>query len=102
MRRLLRAAVVVLAFGQVTGLWAELGGELCEIDCEDDAQGKSCPPSCTTCSCPMRAASPLIVARAVVAAPVPLVSRVARPARESLPASPDPSEILHVPRSPVA
>ena len=100
MRRLLRAAVLVLVFGQVTGIWVELGGDACEVGCEDDEQGATCPPSCA-CSCTMRAA-PMVAVRTTASAPAPTVSRVAPPPREAAPASPDPSEILHVPRSTVA
>jgi hypothetical protein len=65
----------------------------CSGDCTPDSDGPQCP-----CHCPSGAtAAPAMVAVATPA-PVARPSGVTFDAADQLPASPDPREILHVPR----
>ena len=93
--RIVMITVLLLAFGQASGIiW--FGDDACTQD-DCDCGGKQCPPNCPTCAC-----AP--TARTTAAPKITLIS----PAREVRPVefvalaqfvpSPDPSEILHVPR----
>lgn len=95
--------MLLLLLGQVTGLdlGALRGGDQCEENCEDEASGKSCPPACSTCSCTMRSAQPMLASHATTLV-IPSIARVEVAPPPSQPASPDPREILHVPKSLVA
>jgi hypothetical protein len=104
MARVVRVLLLVMMVGSATGIsLADLtGAEDCDARCEDEADGKSCPPACTTCCCSLRVAAPIVIARASAIVSVPLVSLLEPVAGDTVPTSPDPREILHVPRSVVA
>jgi len=97
--RIVVVAVLILAFGQSLGiLW--LDEDTCEDeDCSDAASGMPCPPDCPTCTC---APSPIMpVANVVVTEPLRIAHRVELTPREQFVPSPDPREILHVPKQSV-
>ena len=95
MLRILLVVTLLLAVGQASGvLW--LGGDTCGEDCPD---GKQCPPQCPTCTC-AGTSVPSIPAPVATIAPAPGVEHVVEfAAPDTLVPSPDPREILHVPRS---
>lgn len=94
--RLFLVLVLLLAFGQSSGVIV-LGGDDCsDGDCPD---GKQCPPECPTCTCAM-ASQPTVSAphqTITIPALTELVLEFATP--PVFAPSPDPREILHVPRS---
>ncbi len=94
--RILMLAVLVLAFGRASGVfWF---GDACSDRCADDcADGKQCPPGCPGCAC---AAAPqtMPAAKFTIATPARAVHSVVFVAPPQFVPSPDPSEILHVPR----
>jgi hypothetical protein len=101
MLRALFFAIFVLFVGQVTGATAALAAsEPCGESCPDDGPEERCAPSCTHCACGVQLA---------IALPGPrLVSTASPPAQRpddrvpaftaNAPPSPDPREILRVPR----
>ena len=94
--RLLLVIMLVVAFGQAAGV-PLLGADACDdIDCSD---GKLCPPQCPTCTCATTHA-PSLPAVAIAVAPLPQISSrvVVFPPARQFAASPDPAEILRVPR----
>jgi hypothetical protein len=88
---------MLFAFGQASGvIW--FGNDTCGSDCPDDCgDNRPCPPGCPTCAC----------APSTQTVPAPHIN-VTEPAREVrrvvyvVPAqfvtSPDPRDILHVPK----
>jgi len=89
-------AVLLFAFGQATGvIWL---GDTCGSDCPDDCGDKNpCPPGCPTCACaPTTQAVPS--ARIAVVTPVRDVQRVTTVAPAQFVPTPDPFDILHVPK----
>jgi hypothetical protein len=95
--RVVSLLLLILMLGQAAGL-SFAGEGACAEGCEDDGQGKDCPPVCPTCTCASRPAStPLDSQPAVVPLP-PLMKVVAAVLRERFPTSPDPREIIHVPK----
>ncbi len=93
--RILLVLALLLAFGQASGM--PVLGDTCGEDCPD---GKQCPPLCPTCACASASLPSVPAPVAVMAsplAPAPRVLVFAVPAPSGL--SPDPREILHVPRS---
>ncbi len=100
-----RALLLVLALLQATGLAAVIQRETCEAACRDDGCGGDCTPSndspTCACHCPVTPG---------INAPAFAVVRLAPSANgtvlifdrdERNHASPDPREILHVPRNAV-
>jgi hypothetical protein len=93
--RILLIIVLALAAGQAGGvLW--FGGDTCSDDCTD---GKQCPPQCPTCTCAGTVVPSMPTPCAIISTPptVELVVEFATPRVFTV--SPDPREILHVPRS---
>lgn len=89
-------ATLVLAFGQASGvIW--VGGDSCTDDCQNDCGSQHCPPNCPTCAC-APAAKLMPTKHVPVAQPVRIMHPVDFVAREPFVSSPDPSEILHVPK----
>jgi hypothetical protein len=89
-------ATLILAFGQGTGvIW--LGGDTCGSDCSDSSDGKQCPPDCPTCAC-APSTQTMAATHVLVVNPARAVHRVDFVAREQFVSSPDPGEILHVPK----
>ena len=96
--RILMIVALILGFGQATGVvW--FGEDTCASDdCNDASSGKACPPNCPTCAC-APAAQTLPATRIVVAIEPPRTecADVAF-ARQPVITTPDPREILHVPK----
>lgn len=71
----------------------------CDDNCDDEIGGDVCPPMCPTCRCVTHQGS-------ASTAPMPVVVTLVLPSTtvhferpQSLVPSPDPKELLHVPRS---
>jgi hypothetical protein len=95
--RFLAALLLGLFLAQATGLAAALEGE-CEDACTDDDPGEECPPICPSCTCLTHTQPSLVLrADAPLIAGAPVLIDVPGPA--TLLPSPDPREILHVPKS---
>jgi hypothetical protein len=97
MVRVLRLLMLLLMLGHAApGIVG--GDDACGEGCEDDASGKRCPPVCPTCSCTVRVAP--VMASAILLAPPPteLQGDAAFGKHDDARRSPDPDEILHVPR----
>ena len=95
MARILLVLTLVLAFGQASGM--PVLGDTCGEDCPDS---KQCPPLCPTCTCASASLPSAPAPVAIMATPIALAPRVlvfAAPA--AFGSSPDPREILHVPRA---
>jgi hypothetical protein len=94
----LRVLVLAFAIANASGLMdvmlaSDCGAECAETDCDE-----GCPPVCPTCHCVVR--SPLAVTATPVCGEPPRIARLAPFAEgERDPTSPDPREILHVPRA---
>lgn len=96
--RVVLIVALILAVGQATGaLW--FGEDACASDdCGDAASGKACPPNCPTCTC-VPAVQTLPATRVVVDLEPPRVECAAGAhGREPFIATPEPREILHVPK----
>jgi hypothetical protein len=96
--RILMVVALILAVGQASGaVW--FGEDTCTSDdCGDAAAGKDCPPNCPTCACaPMIQSLP---ATRVVVELEPIRTECSRgePTPERFITTPDPREILHVPK----
>jgi len=87
---------------QATGLVDYMRRVECEQECKNDGCDDTGPCDCSTCPCHCPGAAPSMTAPNVVAvdaAPsIPLTSAVFIH-KDDLRASPDPREILHVPRA---
>jgi hypothetical protein len=88
--------MLLLLFGQVGGVYALAGGDPCLNPCEDDTDGKDCPPACPSCSCSLRSNSILTTPAGVATAPPPTTLDALTPPERRLD-DPGPREILHVP-----
>ena len=97
-RAVLLVFLTLLTF-DVSGLGALCGDGPCDERCHTDVSGGQCPPNCHDCSC---CSLPKVAATAVVT----LVSPVSRATSWSPPsdrhAAPEPADILHVPKFPLA
>lgn len=96
-----RALLVVLALLQATGIAELVRRATCEEECKDDGCDEDCAPGndspACVCHCPgaPMATTPVRIVETVA----PAVATVIRFERtERIPATPDPREILHVPR----
>jgi hypothetical protein len=96
MFRCLLVLVLLLASGEVSGLFAFVEAAVDGDACADDGRDCHCPPGCT-CGCCWHAARTLILVPAL-AAPLSLVAESAAPTVEEAPPPTDPREIFHVPR----
>jgi hypothetical protein len=93
--------VLVLALAHATGLVELVRRQACEAECRGDGCDEDCTPGSDSPSCPCHCpgqqthVAPLIAAVAIAPATqaAPPVDR-----GDGLHASPDPREILHVPR----
>ncbi len=93
-----RVFVLVLALTHVVGIADLFVDDACEESCNDDGCGKDCVPG-DACRCHCPSAMPVLGAHTVVVAkldPPRLVAACAVDQRIHV--SPDPREILHVPR----
>lgn len=94
---LVRILVFALALTHVVGLADLVLGDECEVLCQDDGCGKDCLPG-VACRCHCPSAMPALSAQQVVAkidTPMP-VALCAYDQQTHV--SPDPREILHVPK----
>jgi hypothetical protein len=94
-RAALVAAVMCISF-EVSGLAALCGDIPCSEDCPTDRSGGECPPNCHTCACCSLPAG-MHGSPEVVLLPPELQARTWAGTAE-LPFSPEPAEILHVPK----
>lgn len=96
-----RALLLALALMQAVGITDYLRRAACEAECQRDGCDDQGPCDCSTCLCHAPSmpslTSPAIVAVDVV--PPSVTARVMFAEPEDLRASPDPREILHVPRT---
>ena len=89
--------MLFLVLGQAVGLERMLGEDACDPGCEDDAEGRDCPPACPTCACSPRLAPSVPSAPPAAFALPPAPARLAFPETDRTPSVPDPREILRVP-----
>jgi hypothetical protein len=99
MRRAVHVLLLAVVLGQAAGVFWLVGGDACADPCEDDDQGKECPPICPTCACSPRPSPTVPVRQAVLALPLPLIRLVPFAEHDRIPPTPEPHEILHVPKS---
>src|SRR5262245_54269040 len=97
--RILAALTLVFLAGQATGLAAAMQSHGSEEACSDDDPGGECPPICPSCTCvshahptvlPLRGAPPVVDEPPVVIGFLAVTTFVP---------SPDPREILHIPKA---
>jgi hypothetical protein len=95
--RFVTIVALALFVAQATGAWTLLSAEPeCEASCPGDGPHGECPPGCQLCACcstprtvPPTLGSPL---------PLPSVGQGLLVLGDNVPLSPDPDEILHVPK----
>jgi hypothetical protein len=93
-----RVLVFALALTQAVGIADLVLGDACEDACKDDGCGKDCLPG-LACRCHCPTAMPALGAHLQVVAKLDTPHVVASCTYDQQAhASPDPSEILHVPR----
>lgn len=93
--------MLALALMQALGITDYMRRVACEEECQGDGCDDKGPCDCSTCACHCPGV-PSVTAPAAVAidaAPPKVASPVVFIADDSLRASPDPREILHVPRA---
>ena len=96
-----RVLLLVLALLQATGMAEVMRRQACEAECRDDGCGDDCTPGSDSPSCPCHCLGlqthipPRVAAIAIAPA-----TQAAPPfdSDDGIPQSPDPREILHVPR----
>jgi len=96
-----RALLIVLALLQATGLAEVMRRQSCAAECRDDGCGGDCTPDNDSPTCPCHCpVTPTIGPSTahVVLAPIPDAVTVTFAPTDRIHASPDPREILHVPR----
>jgi hypothetical protein len=89
--------MLCVVLGQAVGLSLFVGEDACAADCEDDVQGKNCPPICPTCACSVRSAPTVPPLTTGLLPPASVTTMSAIAAVDTVPPSPEPREILHVP-----
>ena len=99
MPRVVQLLMLVLLLGQLAGAAGLAGEDRCGQGCEDEAEGKACPPLCTTCTCAPHAGLTTLTGQPGLALPLPSLEKVGFADGQRTPSSPEPHEILHVPRS---
>ena len=94
-----RALLLALALLQAVGIADLMRRAVCEEECKSDGCDDKGPCDCSACPCHCPGAPSLTETRAVaeVAAPI-AASAVVFADVDELRASPDPREILHVPK----
>ena len=72
----------------------------CDDGCPDELAGHTCPPQCPTCSCAAHP-GPMSVAKSIATVDVITIAHsVSFEYAATFAPSPDPQELLHVPRQP--
>jgi len=94
-RRAVFVVLLTLVTCQVSGVAALCDEAACDDGCPTDASGGQCPPNCHDCSC---CSIPQVTGPTLAALAAPPARHVSwiRPI-DRLP-SPEPADILHVPR----
>ena len=96
-----RALLLMLALLQATGMAEVLRRQSCEAECRNNGCDDDCTPGNDSPSCPCHCPSlQTRVPSPVAAVTMPAPTHAARPfdSDDGFPLSPDPREILHVPR----
>ena len=97
--QLARIAVLALALAHAVGFAEQVRRVACEEECRDDGCEDHCGPSEPSCRCHAPAASQLVAPAAVLVSTLDAPIVLARlDSVDRAHASPDPREILHVPR----
>ena len=96
-RRAVLVVVLTLVTFNVSGLGALCGDGACDSDesCPTDASGGQCPPNCHLCSC---CSLPQMMGAGVVVLIAPPPRGTSWLRSHDRPTSPDPADILHVPK----
>lgn len=95
MRRAVLLGFLTLLTFDVSGVAALCDEGACDESCPTDASGGQCPPNCHFCSCCSLAKMTAGGALSLVAPPVRATSCLRALGG---PSTPDPAEILHIPR----
>jgi len=95
---LLRVLVLALALAQATGLADAVLRSACEECCDEDDCDDRGVPQCPSCQCTSRCPAGVPVTAMVVEPPATGAAPAEFADRSRAPSSPDPREILHVPR----
>ncbi|MEP6864282.1 MAG: hypothetical protein ABJE66_26920 [Deltaproteobacteria bacterium] len=97
-----RALLLVLALLQATGIAEALRREACETECRDDGCDNDCTTGNGSPSCPCHCPSAVGIAPPAIAVMTLATPSDAKPivfaGNDRAQSSPDPREILHVPR----
>lgn len=96
-----RALLLVLALVQATGMAEVMRRQVCEAECRDDGCDNDCTPGTESsgCSCHCPSLSPNLPLRIAAVAIIPATQPAPLfDSGDGFPPSPDPREILHVPR----
>jgi hypothetical protein len=89
--------VITLTFAVAQSRGVLVLGDYCgDDDCGD--LSKSCPPECPTCTCASAPAPTVAAVYATIAPPILTASSVESAYQQVHVPTPDPREILHVPR----
>ena len=90
--------MLILSVAQSRGVLL-FGDDCDESDCGDSCDfGKNCPPECPTCTCATASSPTVPTVYATIAPPILNEASVEHEYEHTLAPSPDPREILHVPR----
>jgi hypothetical protein len=95
-RRALVIVFLALLTFNVSGLAALCGETTCDESCPTDVSGGQCAPNCHYCSC---CSLPTVTGSAAVALVAPHARGASWIAADARLASPEPADILHVPKS---
>jgi hypothetical protein len=95
MRRVAFVVLLALLTFDVSGLAALCDEGSCDETCPTDVSGGQCPPNCHDCSC---CSLPQVTGGATVAMEAPVARRLSCPPLSAGPISPEPADILHVPK----
>jgi len=85
-----------LFFAQAIGVWSFVAERLCHEECPSERG--ACAPACPDCPC---CAARVAVQRPVLVSSNDTPRPFLFPYSEAAPASPDPDEIIHIPKRPL-
>jgi hypothetical protein len=94
-RRAVLAVLLTLLTFDVTGLAALCDQDSCDEPCPTDMSGGKCPPNCHDCNC---CSLPRVAATVAVELIAPAASHSSWVGPIDRPSSPEPADILHVPK----
>ena len=98
-RRAVLVVFLTLLTFDVSGLAALCDAGTCDETCPTDASGGQCPPNCHFCSC---CSLPKVTRSGSAGVVMPAAQRTSCLRALDQPAAPDPADILHVPKLPLA